>query len=546
MRGHQLSPCRNAAQYPARVPVSPDASADAPRQAPSNKCGEAPSQTRTFALSSGKSSPIKQPYGGLQGTRRPDRAPSVTQEKPVISPPVFIFQKTALHMKRVAEDSVDDNGLGVSPGKRMRSFTFPSPNACCKAGFKERRKRTQSTSFSCAFSFPPSQTVSRKNVFMPSSLCNININKPILRGCPLWKAKGAVLRPATLQAPLPQSFSPPLPAEASNSQDTAHTPGTNHTPGQQLPRDPHSLPAEDPSSIEMDSTPSYNSALHLTSSSADRKPLKTHPLPPKNSFQFVFGENMSERVLSPVKTPDAESADCSDAETSDLESSSYSESEFESSTSGSLHKTVRRRTLRESAAAYTAACGRRCLLKQVQVFTGEEQESNVLQMTCKLFVFEKASQSWCERGRGVLRLNDLDTEQAASLQSRLVMRNQGSLKVILNTKLWAEMRLHRATRKNLQLTATDLEDGSVRVFLIQASVKEITRLYLAIHHRLVALRCRAVEQGSGPGLEAEEPGPAFPHFDSEGEGDEAQVLTRLGCSRTGGSDWSNNYPRMCS
>lgn len=39
-----------------------------------------------------------------------------------------------------------------------------------------------------------------------------------------------------------------------------------------------------------------------------------------------------------------------------------------------------RRTLLESAAAYTAAHRGRCLLKHIQVVTGEEQESNVVQV----------------------------------------------------------------------------------------------------------------------------------------------------------------------
>lgn len=37
-------------------------------------------------------------------------------------------------------------------------------------------------------------------------------------------------------------------------------------------------------------------------------------------------------------------------------------------------------TLWESAAAHMAACRRRCLLQQVQIFTGEENESNVVQV----------------------------------------------------------------------------------------------------------------------------------------------------------------------
>ena len=42
--------------------------------------------------------------------------------------------------------------------------------------------------------------------------------------------------------------------------------------------------------------------------------------------------------------------------------------------------------------------------------------------------------TWIERGRGTLRLNDKQLENQ-TLQSRLVMRTQGSLRVILNTKV---------------------------------------------------------------------------------------------------------------
>ncbi|KPP63332.1 hypothetical protein Z043_118420, partial [Scleropages formosus] len=76
-------------------------------------------------------------------------------------------------------------------------------------------------------------------------------------------------------------------------------------------------------------------------------------------------------------------------------------------------------SLEESAAAYTKATAKKCLLEKVEVITGEESESNVLQIQCKLFVFDKTSQSWVERGRGLLRLNDMASTDDGTLQSRL-------------------------------------------------------------------------------------------------------------------------------
>lgn len=54
----------------------------------------------------------------------------------------------------------------------------------------------------------------------------------------------------------------------------------------------------------------------------------------------------------------------------------------------------------------------------------------------------------------------------------LVMRNQGSLRLILNTRLWGQMVLKRANSKSLCFTATDQEDHSVQVFLIQVIKRE--------------------------------------------------------------------------
>ena len=39
----------------------------------------------------------------------------------------------------------------------------------------------------------------------------------------------------------------------------------------------------------------------------------------------------------------------------------------------------------------------------------------------KLFVFEKETHSWLERGRGLLRLNDMCASDTQSFQSRLGM-----------------------------------------------------------------------------------------------------------------------------
>ncbi|XP_062384061.1 ran-binding protein 3-like isoform X2 [Sardina pilchardus] len=368
------------------------------------------------------------------------------KEKPVLSPPVFVFQRFA-SMKRRAEDDI--NGPTVS--KRVRSFTYPNINGRSRRGSVDRDRRVLSSSFS----FPPPLPVSRSNVFMPSSLCNANkVSSDMATvGAPCIRVKRTLLRPAVLLAPKPR-------------RDRQHLQVSLNS-------------ADDLDRVSIDQQTSTSAYDQLSSCSADSHVKLERPN--QSSIQFVFGENMSERVLNPLKSPYSEEVSDSDSSSSDSESSSPDTS----------HNSTVKRSLWESAAATTASCRRHCLLKQVQVITGEERESNVVQLSCKLFVLERGTQSWSERGRGILRLNDLATGNRGELQSRIVMRHQGSLKLILNTKLWPHTQLKRPARRNLQVTATDLESHAIRVFLIQAGARDITRLHAAIHHRLVGMHCRA-------------------------------------------------------
>ncbi|EMP30285.1 Ran-binding protein 3-like protein [Chelonia mydas] len=195
---------------------------------------------------------------------------------------------------------------------------------------------------------------------------------------------------------------------------------------------------------------------------------------------------------------------------------------------------AKKSTLIESAAAYISKPAQKYLLDKVEVITGEEAEHNVLQISCKLFVFNKLSLSWSERGRGSLRLNDTSSNKHGTLHSRLVMRNQGSLRLILNTKLWTQMAIERVNRKSLCITATDLEDHSVKVFLIQASSKDTEYLYAAIHHRLVAQRSFAEQELDANQVDTE-PETAFHSLncDSDDDDEEDETITQVSSNESG-------------
>jgi len=164
------------------------------------------------------------------------------------------------------------------------------------------------------------------------------------------------------------------------------------------------------------------------------------------------------------------------------------------------------KTLHENAAEYFEShlAPPKRKFDEVEVITGEENEHNVLHMSCKLFLFDK-SKNWLEKGRGELRLNDLSvaaanasisssglTDNQASrdakrkvMSSRIVMRTIGSLRVILNTKVYHGMSVEKPNEKSVRLTGMD--DVGVKVFLIVSSPKDATALHCALKSRLVEL-----------------------------------------------------------
>ncbi|XP_067317467.1 ran-binding protein 3-like isoform X3 [Anolis sagrei] len=467
------------------------------------------------------------------------------EEKPAIAPPVFVFQKDKTQ-KRSAD--------GSSPEDREESDR--EDGSYCPP---VKRERTSSLT-----QFPPSQSVTKNNVFMPSSFSEpsagnsdsepeekstgFRLKPPTLihgqapsAGVPTQKPKEhqrSVLRPAVLQAPQPKPFSQTVPSSGTNGVDICPDPSASASECLTCTAAKSSNPQEMPYPLKESSNASeaercenaemnaqqffvfgqnLRDRVKLGNQSDEAADAKNAGLPSAEapsatnyflqyisssiensthsvdaaSNKFVFGQNMSERVLSFLQSPPKSSKAATDSNKENAGGDSGSESSSQEATPEKVNNISE--SLAESAAAYTKATARKCLLEKVEVITGEEAESNVLQIQCKLFVFDKVSQSWVERGRGLLRLNDMASTDDGMLQSRLVMRTQGSLRLILNTKLWAQMQIDKASEKSIRITALDTEDQGVKVFLILASSKDTGQLYAALHHRILALRSR-IEQ----------------------------------------------------
>ncbi|KAK7810669.1 hypothetical protein U0070_012795 [Myodes glareolus] len=244
------------------------------------------------------------------------------------------------------------------------------------------------------------------------------------------------------------------------------------------------------SSLQSENLPNASSVQLSTDLHVSEETSGCQPKEDKHSFKscssdFVFGENMVERVLGGCPK---------DAGTIQM----VCVFPLINLVKPWSCDSVKNLSLIESATAFSSKPSQKCLLEKIDVITGEEMEHNVLKINCKIFVFTRITQSWTERGRGLLRLNDIASGDCGTLQSRLIMRNQGNLRLVLNSRLWTQMKIQRANHRNLRMTATDLEDDGIKIFLIQASAKDIGYLYAAIHHRLVALRSLRKHADSDP------------------------------------------------
>ncbi|XP_018776142.2 ran-binding protein 3-like [Serinus canaria] len=489
---------------------------------------------------------MPRPCQGSRGSTSDPKEECFT-EKSVLAQPTFVFEKKDCSLKRPAEDPVckAENDFISCSRKRARSssLTFQKSDSQSNTDTPLTQQRGRSSSFNILPTFPPSQTVKKNNIFMTSALLqrNPDIIKRTREGSlspsQLWN----VIRPATLQPPQALTC-PEIPVVSLMTKKDACV---------QLSEDSSYSSTEN----SVNSKTALGSSITMSFSSSQKNQgqlLKERSVQNSSNSDFVFGENMVERVLVGsthagrlfIKSPEKHPKLCNEADLhkGEITSMSTGSSPVRPQTKRPLLKNA---TLIESAAACVSKPVQKILLDKVEVITGEEAEQNVLQINCTLFIFDKLSLSWTERGRGFLRLNDTCSNKHGMLQSRLIMRNQGSLRLILNTQLWEQMVIKKANRKSLCFTATDQEDHSVQVFLTQASSKDTEHLYAAIHHRLVALRSFAEEKPDAHQVETESE-TAFQPLNCDSDDEDEEELTQVSSTGSDHSRWNRRRSVVCS
>lgn len=96
---------------------------------------------------------------------------------------------------------------------------------------------------------------------------------------------------------------------------------------------------------------------------------------------------------------------------------------------------------------------------QIEVKTGEEDETEEFRVRAKVYTLDKDEQKsslkWKERGVGPLKLNvNKDTKRA-----RLVMRTEATLRVTLNAPLFPEFKVERASERCVRFTSVTSQTG---------------------------------------------------------------------------------------
>jgi len=380
---------------------------------------------------------------------------------------------------------------GQESEAQVRNDTVESSN-----GKKELPDQTVSSSTS----FPSREFSLRPAVPSGSSIRNSFSLRSSLLSSSLSPGKSG-----SLTSSKPFVLNPPRLSNPFEKSDVTESTSKNSKENEPEEKEPTSSSQEEESKPSISSSTGPKSSVSFLPLGVDKGASQSQaqppgpPVPSSPNLGFVFGQNIREKIVctSTTTTTTAEASNSSDA------SSSHGSSE-EVTTNGtssemlfsdSVKKEVPDKTtdgggktLSEAAREYEEARAVKRKYEAVTVFTGEEEESNVLQINCKLFAWGNGT--WVEKGRCTLRVNDLPTSPP---QYRLIVRATGNFRVLLNTMLWSAMTVDRASFKSMRITAMD-DNRVVKVFLVMASPKEMDQLEKCLDWRVNNLKKLAGEE----------------------------------------------------
>jgi len=110
-------------------------------------------------------------------------------------------------------------------------------------------------------------------------------------------------------------------------------------------------------------------------------------------------------------------------------------------------------------------------LRDERAPTGEEGETQVFLARGKLFALDKVENKWRERGVGGVKLN-----QSKEGSTRLVMRMEATLRLLLNVALWPSMVVQKAGEKGVKFLAKEKEE--LISYLVQFGKPDIAQDFI--------------------------------------------------------------------
>lgn len=124
------------------------------------------------------------------------------------------------------------------------------------------------------------------------------------------------------------------------------------------------------------------------------------------------------------------------------------------------------------------------------VKSGEENESTIFQAKAKLYYMElsKASEGWKEKGIGIIKINEYNESPSKLYTSRLVMRQDGNLKLILNLPLIEGFNIVKGMPSSLhadKFLRIQTVDGETPIqYALKLQVDNVTGLYNSIQKHI--------------------------------------------------------------
>lgn len=115
---------------------------------------------------------------------------------------------------------------------------------------------------------------------------------------------------------------------------------------------------------------------------------------------------------------------------------------------------------------------KRAEFKEAHIETGEEDDEEQFRGRAKLYSLEsdgKDAMCWRERGVGALKFN----KNRKSGKARLVMRTEATLRVVLNTAVFKELKFDKATERSLRFQGYDVEGGERKGFLVRFATRDV-------------------------------------------------------------------------